>query len=806
MVGLFLLSASTLLFEINLSRLFSVAQFYHFAFLIVSIALLGSGAGGTALAMLPPSSRLRQPEVARKLLFPVALATAVSILASYLLVNYLPFDSFLVALKPAQLGILALHYLALALPFFFSGIAVGMLLNANPKKAGSTYAVNLFGAAMGCAAALLAPHFLGIEGVLVLSSLLALIAALTWAQNWLTRLSIAILLLLLLPDPGLRLAGTNGYPFLELHLSPYKGLSYLMQVPDVQTIEQRWNAFSRLDLVRSTSIHSLPGLSYRYMGALPAQDGLLTDGDDLSPVIQAGEKLDFVDQLPTALAFQLQPNANTLVLEPRGGLDVSTALTLGARQVAAVEANPDIISLVPQVYQAANVLTVNESGRSFLQRSSDFYDIIIYSLANSFHPIRSGAYSLAEDYRYTVESFRSALEHLAPQGILLVTRWLQTPPSEDLRTFGLALTALGHLGVDPNTRIVALRSYNTITFLIKKEPFTISEMAAVRSFAKENAFDLVFAPDLQPDEINQFNILQEPIYEQVFANLINSQPTEAFYQTYPYDVCPPTDDHPFFGHYFKWSQARQIWAEMGRTWQPFGGAGYFVILALFGLALLCAAILVILPALSRRREKASRPVILLLIFFGCIGLAFMLVEIPLIQRFILYLGHPAYAMTAVLFSLLLFSGLGSAWSNRIPASISLLILVGLLLSLTWLLPAILNASLGLAIGWRLFLTVIFLAPVGFLMGICFPAGIRRLGDIQSRSHLSAANPEVSTHESTTPWIGWAWAVNGAASVVASILAALLALSFGFRMVFIMGAVIYALAWVVFTGARRGVKN
>ena len=174
----------------------------------------------------------------------------------------------------------------------------------------------------------------------------------------------------------------------------------------------------------------------------------------------------------------------------------------------------------------------------------------------------------------------------------------------------------------------------------------------------------MYAPDIHAEETNRYNILTDSIYYQAYTGLLNASPRQDFYAAYPYDVTPPTDDHPFFGHFFKWSQTGQILAELGQTWQPFGGAGYFMVLSVLFLATILSGVLILLPLAFRRSAKTSRAEIKALLspllYFVLIGLAYLLVEIPLIQRFILYLDQPAYAMATVLFSLLLFSALGSS--------------------------------------------------------------------------------------------------------------------------------------------------
>jgi len=771
-------------------RVFSVTQFYHFAFMIVSMALLGFGASGTVLSIFPVIGKYDPLKIQGVL----SLTCGIAILGAYSLTNWLPFDSFSVAWDKRQLGVLILHYCMLSLPFFISGLAVANLFAQFPHTVGKTYAANLTGSAVGCVIALVSPIYFGGEGTLILSSNLAILASVIClfrkSKLYATASSIIIFLFLVF-ELGSCFLKAAPPPWLKLHLSPYKSLSYTMQYPGAQITFQGWNSFSRVDLVRSQGIRSLPGLSFRYLKPSPPESGILVDGDDLSPLLLPGFDPKVFEYLPAAIAFQLREQGDALILEPRGGLDILTALNLGAERVTAVEANPLIIQAASEIYGDQRLTVIQDTTRSYIRRSKEKFDVVVLSLTSSYHPVHSGAYTLSEDYRYTVESFTDTLERLDSGGLLVVTRWLQTPPSEELRLFVLAVTALENLGGDPHTQIVAYRGYNTATLLVKKDPFTPPEMDLIRQSTSKLALDLIYAPDIYPEETNRYNILPEPVYFQTFKDLLNTYPRKWFYQEYPYQVSPPTDDRPFFGHFFKWSQTEQILAELGKTWQPFGGAGYFVILALLIITSGFSVLLILMPmVISQFRQHkhsyvAKKPgrnrYFYFLFYFGSIGLAFLLVEISLIQQFILFLGHPAYAFSTVLFTLLLFSGLGSLYSNRFPQPISLGILVILLIFGPLFLPIIFNHTLGLNFLYRVGLTVAILAPLGFLMGLPFPQGISWVLKMQSDSALSP--------------IPWVWAVNGAISVIASVLAALLALSLGFGWVLRLGALSYAIAWL-----------
>jgi hypothetical protein len=361
-----------------------------------------------------------------------------------------------------------------------------------------------------------------------------------------------------------------------------------------------------------------------------------------------------------------------------------------------------------------------------------------------------------------------------------------------MRLFALAVAALETRGVDPSAALVFFRGYNTATVFVQPDGFRTAEMDAIRQWLAGRAFDLVYAPDVRSDEVNRFNVLPSPDYYNAATGLLSAADRSAWFDAFAFDVTPPTDDHPFFGHYFRWRQAAQVFEEAGQTWQPFGGAGFFVVLAVLALATAAALVIVLLPLvagrLTGRLRATGEPLTArgmrgtlasTLAYFGLIGLGFLLVEIPLAQRFILFLGQPVYGLTIVLFALLFFSGLGSWASVRLPYPLALAALIALVLLYPMLLPHLFDAFLGQTFGLRLVIAVAALAPLGFLLGVPFPRGI---GMLERRAaHL----------------IPWAWGVNGATSVVASVGAALLALSFGFSWVLIAGALCYGGALVAF---------
>jgi len=789
-LGVFLLSMASLAFEITLTRIFSLAQWYHFAFMSVSMALLGFGASGSFLSASP---HLLRRDIPRLLALLSALFSA-SVIASYLTINYIPFDSYRIAWEPIQFLYLAIYYLSLSSPFFFCGLAVGTLLAAKPELASKVYSSNLAGSAIGCLAAAASPTLLGGEGTVMLDALLGALASGAFdlsrkpkAKKGLQHfLSISVLLFLTLRPPS----------FLEVHLSPYKGLSQIMRYPGTKVVFRRWNAFSRVDVVESESIRSAPGLSLVYPNPPPPQLGVFTDGSNLSPITKADGGMEFLDYLPTSLPYLLRPGAKALIIEPKGGLDVLTALWEGASSVTAVESNPLIVEAMRAefgdfaggIYDDPRVEVVVESGRSYIRRTHERFDVIELSLADAYRPITSGAYSLSENYTYTVEGFADCLAHLNEGGLLAVPRWLQLPPSESLRASALAVTALEMMGVrNPEKRMVVIRSLQTSLLLVRKGDFTAQEIELVKRFCRERRFDLVYYPGMAPTEANRYNVLPEPSYYRAFQELLSGDRAR-FYAAYPFDIAPPSDDRPFFFHFFKWSQAPAILQLYGKIWQPFGGSGYFVLVALLILALLASVALVLLPLAFRAHHAAPlqpSPHWAVFTYFALLGFGYIFIELPLMQRYILFLGQPTYSFAAVLGAILLFSGLGSLASPRLPLRWALLALIALILLYPFLLPPFFRLFLARSLGVRLLASLLSLAPLGFLMGMPFPKGISLIGEIA---------PDL---------IPWAWGVNGCASVSASILATMLAVSFGFNRVLVGAGLAYLGGLAAAASIERG---
>ncbi len=784
-------SASGLVFEIALTRVFAVTQFYHFAFLIVSMALLGIGAAGSVLSVFPKLGAGGPRRWAW-----LAGLQGVATLGAYHVTNWLPFDSFAIAWDRRQILYLVVSYLALAVPFLFGGLIVGILLTGvdqpEPIASHVIYGGSLVGSGLGCIVAVAGLDLLGGEGTIVLAAAMAMAAAAGFAmlakQRW-RLVAVTALVTVALVGPVMLMPG-----LLEMNLSPYKGLSGALRFPGATVIATEWDRGTRIDVVRSDGIRSVPGLSFTYSGTLPAQGGVTFDGDDLSPIPRiAPEDAPFARHMLTVLPWRLRPGADTLVLEPRGGLDVLIALAGGAASVTAVEPHGAVVDLIvgqgESIYDDPRITVVVDDSRTFVERTGERFDVIDLALTAPYRPVTSGAYSLAEDYRITVEALESYLGRLEPAGMLMAARWMQTPPSEETRLLGVAVAALRSSGVDPVAAVVMLRSYSNALLLVQPDGWSAADLAVVRTFAEEQRFDLVAMPGLDPSDTNRYNVIPDEPYSLLAAELLTSPDPDAFYGSYDFDITPPTDDHPFFGHYFRWSQASRVLDTMGRTWQPFGGAGFLVLVAFLALAMISSLALIVAPLVVRRRPGGTRraPAVLrwwTVGYFGSLGLAFLLVEIPLIQLYILLVGHPTTAFALVLFAILVASGVGAMASPRIPWVAGAAALTVTAMAYPILIRSITPVVLPAPLAVRVVAGAVVIAPLGFLMGTMFPHGI---------TYLRQRAPGL---------VPWAWGINGTVSVVSSAAAALLALAFGFSTVLVVGGAGYAAATLLAVTAGR----
>jgi predicted membrane-bound spermidine synthase len=778
--GIGLVTLSALMFEITVTRIFSVTLLYHFSTFAISMALLGITASGVVASAL--AHRLRAALDSSLTLLGCLHALALAGVGALLLVVRVPGLNLYAGLTPPLRLYLLIIAVLTALPFFLSGLIVVLCLSHRAAQASTLYFADLVGAGGG---AFLVPPVLdwvGAPGAILVIAFFAALAAVVFSLPKAGRYSIgsAAVLVLLLALLGVHLR----YGLLELQV--VKG------VTEGANIFEKWNAFSRITVTpRSDSVYNIS-----------IDAGAATSIS--TPEVIRNAMADPNASMSQAV-YRLKASARVLVIGPGGGNDVASARYFGHHQVTGVEINPIIVSLVRErfksftgdLYGQDGVHIVHDDGRSFVRGSHEHYDIIQLSMVDTWAATGAGWLALTENTLYTVEAFEDYLRHLSKAGTVSVQRWFfPEMPRETLRVVSLGAEALRRQGSrEPGRHILVWRMTVPValegalpftgqvvpqevsmgTVLIKRTPFDEAEIERIEGFCREAPqCMMVYAPGRQ---------ISNP-----FTTLLHAQDPASFYKTYPLWVDPTTDNRPFFFYTLKPSQALTTFSrDFFRVLSPdVANMGLFLLInsALITAGLVLLAIVLPLVLLGRRQNRRGwGPRIG---YFFCLGLGFMLVEISMLQRLTLLLSYPVYSLAVTLASLLVFSGCGSLLAGRLGSGAQRWRpawtfggLAGLGALYAWLLPALSGWALPLSLPVRVVLAVLLLLPVGLLLGLPFPLGIKRLGLEQARL------------------IPWAWASNGGASVLGSSLAMLIALHWGFTAVLLVGTSCYLLAWLLF---------
>jgi len=786
-------SAAAIAYEILLMRVLSIVQWHHFAYMIISLALLGYGVSGTFIALC---KRWLEPRF--ELAFSVsALLFSVTIVVCFMLGQQVPFNALEIVWNPRQFWNLALIYLIYFVPFFFAACCIGLAFTCRRSAINRIYFFDLFGAGLGAMLIIGSLFLLSPQNALIMLALLALLASALMgigvtARKPLFASQFVCLLVLLIGLPQ---------DLLGLRMSEYKALNQALQVVGSNVLSASSSPLGLLTVVESPRVpfHYAPGLSINTRFEVPEQMAVFTDGDGMSVITRFDGDLDalaYMGDVTAALPYALLDMPQVLILGAGGGADVLLALVNGAGRIDAVELNPQMTDLVARthadfaghLYDDERITVFTAEARGFVVRSKDQYDLIQVALLDSFAASGSGVQALNESYLYTVEAIQDYLQHTAPGGMLAITRWLKLPPRDNLKLVATVIAALRQMGVaEPGRRLAIIRSWNTSTLLVRNGEFSADDVAVIREFARSHSFDTAFYPSMPASAANRFNLLDQPfLFDGVTALL--GKDAKDFVERYKFHIAPATDNKPYFFHFFKWSALPEVMALRHR-----GGAGliewgYLILIATVIQGALAGALLILLPLSRIKRSWPRGTGIRMGGYFFLLGLAFLFIEMAFIQKFILFLSHPLYAVAVVLSGFLIFAGLGSAYSPRLsqriqpygrsPVSIAVagILVIGLLY--ITLLPMLFRELIGLPDGIKIGASVLLIAPLAFCMGMPFPIGLKRLAD------------------SAPDFIPWAWGINGFASVMSAALATLLAIEFGFTAVVVLALGLYASAAMI----------
>jgi hypothetical protein len=799
-VALSLVSAAALAYEILLTRLFSIVQWHHFAYMMISVALLGYGAAGACVSALRGrlEPRLEAAFAGSAVLFGASAA------AAFPLSQRVPFNALEVLWDPVQPVWLAVIYLLLFVPFFFAAVGVCLMYTRYAARAGRIYAFDLLGAATGCLGVVLLLFAVAPPAALACVAALPLTAAALIGIATVPRRPAAAAALLAL---SAALVWTVAGPLGSLRMSPYKQLSQTLQVMGTQVLAQTSSPLGLLTVVASpvVPLRLAPGLSLSAPAEPPEQLALFTDGEGLSAITRyegRREPLAYLDYVTSAAAYHLLAQPRVLVLGAGAGGDVLQAHYHAAPVVDSVELNPRVIELVQRdfgafsgrPYALPGVRVHAGEARGFAAATRNRYELIQIALMDAFGASSAGLYALSESYLYTVEALEAYLQRLVPGGYLSITRWVVLPPRGTLKLAGMSALALERSGVsDPQRRIALLRSWNTATLLIKNGDLTPQDIARLQEFCRVRSFDLDWYPGIRPEQANRYNRLDQSWFHDGFAALLGAGRDE-FIQRYKFNIAPATDDRPYFFHFFRWGTLPELLRLKAQGGLPLLDLGYPLLVVTLAQAVLASIGLILAPLWLLRRRAGARVRRGTWLrgagYFACVGVAFMLVEIAFIQKLTLFLSHPLYSIAVVLFAFLLSAGLGSRMAERWPANPASRIapvvwpvaaIAALSLGYIALLPAVLPALAAWPDAARIAVSAALILPLGLAMGLPFPLGLTGVA--------GAAEPLV-------PWV---WGINACASVVGAVLATLLAVHLGFNAVLLTAVALYiaaAASWPV----------
>ncbi len=753
--GIAATSLATLVLELALTRVFSVVYFYHFAFLAISIALFGLGAGGVFSYVVAA--------------WPGTLYHKIGTLAAFNAVAIALSLSFLLGRtgEMTTVGLLA-AYLVAAIPFLLSGTITSLVVADTIARVNKVYFFDLVGAAGGCSVLVILLNFVGGPNTILVSAAVFAVSASIWFHLAGSSRGRVVAVLL-----GLSLVGL-------ITLNAKKSLIDVKFAKGQQISNEefvRWNSFSRIALKRQPDGAQL----------------IIIDGDANTYLAQfdlgnltAKQKFDLKYHGP-GLPYLLRPGARTLIIGPGGGWDVGRALASGSTDVTGVEINPIIATEIMRkrfayysnnLYLRPDVKIAVEDGRSFVRRSREHYQVLQATLVDTWASTAAGAFALSENNLYTTNAFEDYLSHLTPDGVMAFTRWGFDPPRESLRVVSLAVAALRHLGqTDPARNIAVVREHAVDlhkfgaqdTILVARNPLTPSDLNRISAGAKAAGMEVIYLPG---------TLLDTP-----FRTLLTTSRLAKFYDSYPFDVRPVSDNRPFFFYTVQPRDLLDFVLRGSRNTEDFKiNSALPVLFALVAISIIATLIILALPPLVlRHRLPRGKGSYRALLFFLFIGAGYIVIQVALIQKFVLFLGHPTYALTVIIFSMLLSSGCGSFASKKLVryemrrlVPVLCIVVLGNIL-LAFVVSPISESGVALPFPIKVLITVALISPLGFAMGMPFPTGLTLLEGVMPAS------------------VRWAWAINAASSVMGSAAAMFLAIYVGLKLTLVIGSLFYLAA-------------
>ena len=795
-----LVSGAVLLFELCLMRLLLVAVAHHFAFLVISVVLLGYGASGTAL-VFARSRVMRRPGT---VLFALCLSAAAAMPITWAVSQHVGVEARIVPGAAArQVAAWVLFWGMLTIPFFLGAAAAGLSLMLVPRRSGAVYGANLLGSAAGAAAAPLLMLAVPPPWLPLLAAVPALLAALVVPVPARRKL-VAVLAVagavggwLLLDPPRVR-------------VDPWKYRAFMQRLEDQGDVERVAVAYGPRGVIEAFSgprLHDVPFLS----GAMtpPPVTRLLSDGHAIGSVLEVADvhAAAVVDQTLLATPYELlgrtEHGPAVLLLGETGGLHVWLAARHGARKIDVVQPDANVVAMMrgPLRAKGGAVLERPEvrvhvaNPRVFVQQAAGPFDLIQLCGLQSIAAGSGGAGGLAEDHLATVEGVAACLARLSDEGVVTVSRAIQTPPRDNIKLAALMVAALRRTGVDdPGAHLVVVRDYLAVCTIAKATPWSPEQIRRLRAVCRARQLTPVWFTGVQPHELNIPDELPAApdgvgdLYHHAIRRLVSGGADELIDQ-WAFDVRPPTDDRPFFADFCRLGALGAMRAVYGELWLTRAEVGFLFVLTAMVLVGVIGVVAIVLPLrrvkAAGRGDRARGPIVL---YFGCLGLAYLLVEMVYLSKVMAILGDAVLATSVAIGGFLVFSGLGSLLSEKLsrrPVFGLRLVLGGVVVTTLVGLACLQNIPAGAPAALRWLMTITAIAAPALLMGFPMPMGLRRIG-------ASGGDGRIA----------WAWGINGFASVLAPPLAIATAMSWGYNVVAVTAVVLYSAAAVVFAGLPR----
>jgi len=782
----FITSFSILGYEINFTRIFAFTQWHNLSALIITMALLGFGTSGSIIAMIQQKieTDFSRYLFVAAMLFPLFLCTG------FIVSSKLDFNPYEITFSLKQVFHLFLYFFFMGISFLFGAVIICIAFLK--RKISFIYFVNLSGSAAGVVFVLLLSFLLHPYDITALIIIISLFPLCLLASQGNIKVITGSALVVFLTFTALFLFFSS--PDAK-HVSQYKPISGALNLPKAKLVHEAYSPLGVVQVVEANGLRSTAGLSLASPFQVPIQKAIFFNGEGASPITPYTgnpEEIRYVQYLTSYLPFHIIAPKNrnhALIIGSGGGESILRSILASFKKIDALEADQNVIHLMRHnfapfsggIYNLDKVEVLNLEARNFVRQTQKKYDLIELSMIDTYNAAASGVYALNESYLYTVEAVKDYFNHLDDNGVLAITRWMVTPARDNLKLFNIVITALNSMGIDNSgDHLIAIRSLQTLTLVVLKKGASTDMVKQTKSFAQERLFDLVYYPGISKKEANQYIRLKTPVYYQGLTNLLSDK-TRSFVDQYDFDITAATDNRPYFYNFFKPEMIGLI-RTYGPSQVPITEWGYLLLLIILVPVLLISILFILAPLLVIKNHPKKMNFATLL-YFSLIGVGFFFIEMPLIQKMILFLGHPVYSISVIISALLIFSGIGSYFSDRLFKNKYRIFISTILITLftciyILTMDNLFQELISLSFGTRLFIVIFLTAPLGFFMGIPFPAGLDILKEQDKFS------------------IPWAWGINGYFSVISILLATLLAIIFGFRPVLTVAVLCYLTAGIV----------